>query len=135
MFRLPGTEPDEVDQGSEGDPAAPRRSRLLARPGRLPALLVALAVIPAALIALFAWTQTTRLVERGVGEDLSSTASSRAIFTESVLENVTKEASSVATERTSSSGPSRGSAANSKLCSTRPSVRRRPVKPSSSPAA
>jgi methyl-accepting chemotaxis protein len=95
MFRLPGSESEEVkDESGRG----PGPSRLLARPGRLPALLIALAVIPAALIALFAWTQTSRLVERGVGEDLSSTASSLAIYTESILENVTKEAKSMVTE-------------------------------------
>ena len=98
MFRLPGSEPEEVEKGPEGEAGSPRGSRLLAKPGRLPALLVALAVIPAALIAFFAWAQTTRLVEQGVGEDLSSTASSLAIYTESALENVTKEASSIATE-------------------------------------
>ena len=98
MFRLPGSAPEEVEKGPEGEAESPRPSRLLAKPGRLPALLVALAVIPAALIALFAWNQTTRLVEQGVGEDLSSTASSLAIFTETVLENVSKEASSIATE-------------------------------------
>ena len=98
MFRLPGSESEEVEKGPEGEAGSPRGSRLLAKPGRLPALLVALAVIPAALIAFFAWAQTTRLVEQGVGEDLSSTASSLAIYTESALENVTKEASSIATE-------------------------------------
>ena len=98
MFRLPGSESEQAKEGSREEPTGPGRSRLLAKPGRLPALLVALAVIPAALIALFAWTQTTRLVEKGVGEDLSSTASSLAIFTETLLENVTKEARSIATE-------------------------------------
>lgn len=61
-------------------------------------LLVALAVIPAALIAIFAWTRTTNLVERGVGEDLSSTASSLAIFTESILEGTIQQAMSMAQE-------------------------------------
>jgi len=98
MFRLPGTEPDEVDQDSEGESAPPRRSRLLAKPGRLPALLVALAVIPAALIALFSWNRATELIERGVGEDLSATASSLAILTETVLDNMVKEARSIAVE-------------------------------------
>lgn len=98
MFRLPGSETDEVKEDPGERPKVLPRSRLLAKPGRLPALLVALAVIPAALIALFAWTQTTRLVEKGVGEDLSSTASSLAIFTESLLDNVNKEARSIATE-------------------------------------
>ena len=98
MFRLPGTDPDEVDKGAEGETSGLRRSRLLAKPGRLPALLVALAVVPVTLIGFFAWTQTISLLEEGVGEDLSSTASSLAIYTETVLENPTREARSIVTE-------------------------------------
>lgn len=98
MFRLPGTEPDEVDQGAEGDSPAPRRSRLLSSPGRLPALLVALAVIPATLIAIFAWNRASDLIERGVGEDLAATSSSMAVLSETVLDGLIKEARSVAFE-------------------------------------
>ena len=76
MFRqIEGaTEGDDRSTAPSGEKGRP--SRLLSSPGRLPLLLVALAVIPAALIALFSWSRTTALVERGVGEDLSSTASS-----------------------------------------------------------
>ena len=102
MFRqIDGATEGKDDEGAGGEKGGPaeatsRPSRLLASPRRLPMLLVALAVIPATLIALFAWNRTTALVERGVGEDLSSTASSLAIYTESILEGTIQEARSVA---------------------------------------
>ena len=42
MFRLPGSESEQTKEGSREEPTGPGRSRLLAKPGRLPALLVAL---------------------------------------------------------------------------------------------
>lgn len=99
MFRLPGTEPDEVNRGSEGVPPAPRRSRLLASPGRLPALLVALAVIPTAVISIFAFLRASDLIQTGIGEDLSASASFLAIYTEQDLKNLANQAQSLAAER------------------------------------
>lgn len=99
MFRLPGTEPDEVDRGSEGVSPAPRRSRLLASPGRLPALLIALAVIPTAVISVFAFIRASDLIQTGIGEDLSASASFLAIYTEQDLVNLANQAQSLAAER------------------------------------
>ncbi|MFM8520020.1 MAG: methyl-accepting chemotaxis protein [Solirubrobacterales bacterium] len=99
MFRLPGTEPDEVDRGSGGVPPAPRRSRLLASPGRLPALLIALAVIPTAVISIFAFLRASDLIQTTIGEDLSAPASFLAIYTEQDLVNLANQAQSLATER------------------------------------
>ena len=99
MFRLPGTEPDEVDRGSEGAPPAPRRSRLLSSPGRLPALLIALAVIPTAVVSVFTFIRASDLIQTGIGEDLSASASFLAIFTEQDLVNLSNQAQSLAAER------------------------------------
>ncbi|MFM9054352.1 MAG: methyl-accepting chemotaxis protein [Solirubrobacterales bacterium] len=99
MFRLPGTEPDEVNRGSEGVSPAPRRSRLLASPGRLPALLIALAVIPTAVISVFAFIRASDLIQTGIGEDLSASASFLAIYTEQDLVNLANQAQSLAAER------------------------------------
>lgn len=101
MFRLPGTEPDEVDRKSEGVPRAPRPSRLLASPGRLPALLIALAVIPTAVVSVFTFIRASDLIQTGIGEDLSASASFLSIYTEQDLTNLANQAQSLAAERAS----------------------------------
>lgn len=92
--------PSDTPPGEESDPKEPgapaiRRSWLLASPGRLPALLVALALIPVALVAFFSWTQTNRLVREAAGDSLANSASSQVIFTQATLDNVLREIESV----------------------------------------
>ena len=87
--------PGVKDVQGENTAHAPRRSWLLASPGRLPALLVALALVPAALIAVFSWTQTSRLVEEAAGDNLANSASSQVIFTQGTLDNLVRETTSI----------------------------------------
>jgi methyl-accepting chemotaxis protein len=87
--------PGVKDVQGENTAHAPQRSWLLASPGRLPALLVALALVPAALIAVFSWTQTSRLVEEAAGDNLANSASSQVIFTQGTLDNLVRETTSI----------------------------------------
>jgi methyl-accepting chemotaxis protein len=95
MFRPGDPTPEGASEEQEAEPGAPRRSWLLASSGRLPALLVALAVIPAAVIALISWNQSRMLLEKGAGDSLANTASSLVGYTESSFENFLKETEAV----------------------------------------
>lgn len=97
MFRRGDPSHNDANQGQEakGGTTEPKRSWLLGSPGRFPALLVALALVPATVIALISWNQSRMLVEKGAGDSLANTASSLVIFTETTLENMVKETDSV----------------------------------------
>ncbi|MFZ9668867.1 MAG: methyl-accepting chemotaxis protein [Solirubrobacterales bacterium] len=99
MFRLPGSEPEEVGEGSAAKQRRSQSSRLLSSPGRLPALLIALAVIPTAVVSVFTFIRASDLIQTGIGEDLSASASFLAIYTEQDLTNLANQAQSLAAER------------------------------------
>ena len=98
MFRPGDSSQEGSNEGQEAetDAAGPKRSWLLSSPGRLPALLVALALIPATVIALISWNQSQMLVEKGAGDGLANTASSLVTFTEAAFDNFLQETESVA---------------------------------------